>query len=938
MRSTKGAERDVVVAGQPESRPGEDCRGSRGSGRGTRRALVGLVTALLVLPPGGARGLVPPTATATVAGPQLLTQPGTGALIRIVRDGFGVPHIYAETTAAAAYGIGYAQAADKLWLLHLLRIVAGGHAVDLVGPIPELMDQDDAVRLVSYTKAERASQLARLPPDVLEELRAFVAGINQYMDEATIDPDKLPLEFVTFGALPLQRWTVDDVMALWGYLVADPAGFPPALGQTNLLARLKGAYGAEIGRAKFEDLVRAVDPDTAVTVPDGTAWRGAPTGAPPERLAGLRTIASDARLGSSAAGLGLELPRFGLPVSPPSAPTEAARQAALQQAVEDTERFAALQEAGLLRHLFGSNATAIAPKLSATQNAAITAGPQTAYTVPASYYEYGVHVPGRWETVGMTAPGVLYHVIARTARHAWTVTNGASTASVDWFEERLNPDNAREYWFRDRYEPMECRTEIHTARAVPYRTQEVCRTRHGPVFSFNETAGLAYAQRLPWFDREYLSIAAFRGLGRAQTFEDAAVSVGLLSGNYNILYANADGRVAYWHAGFFPDRHDQADIRLVQPGDGSREWDGLLAFDQQPHVLDPKRGWLANWNNGPARDWPEARSQPAQHRLGVLERGFRDGAITPAPVTGGVVNPDQRWSAAELAKNLEAAAYGHVRPGGCNCSGGLPYFPFVSAAPSLDHVTDPLVREALAVISSWDGQAVDRDGDGFIESAAPLIMETWIDIAHREAFADDLAAGDLVFARPNGELWQLLSPASQALMGYDWLNGESQENFRARTFTAAVQQLTASRSGSPASWKKRMSQQSYDYFNHHFLLELANDNTCSATGGVCPSLLREDLALEAARLGYVEPHDAMNRGRFNYVVAWQDPPHKPGARVSACSINTSGNSQFISATGQESPWFRDQVGLYTHWQWKAFPLSDQDVAAALAPSTCEPAR
>src|SRR5579872_344903 len=34
--------------------------------------------------------------------------------IRIVRDEFGVPHIFASTPAGAAYGSGYAQAEDRL--------------------------------------------------------------------------------------------------------------------------------------------------------------------------------------------------------------------------------------------------------------------------------------------------------------------------------------------------------------------------------------------------------------------------------------------------------------------------------------------------------------------------------------------------------------------------------------------------------------------------------------------------------------------------------------------------------------------------------------------------------------------------------------------------------------------------------------------------------
>lgn len=867
-----------------------------------------------------------------------LIPPGTAQVVEIVRDGFGVPHVYAETTSGAAYGIGYVTAADKLWLMHILRILAEGRVADLLGPIPDAITSDNAARLSGYTDAERAAQFARLPDAVQRELRAFAEGVNRYIDEATADPEKLPLEFVTFGLMPLQRWDVDDTIAIWDLLAQTPASYPSGLRNTDLLARLIEADGNEVGRAKFDDLVRTTDPDTPVTVPEGAAWRGTSTGAPVGRLAELRTITGDARLSLAADAVedvGARRSHEGRPA--PSLPVQA-HLAALERAVADSEPYAA-EETGpftvLSRKLFGSNATAVTPMLSETRNAAITAGPQTSYQVPASYYEFGVHVPGKWEATGVTLPGLLYHAIARTSQHAWTVTNGTSNAAIDWYQEELNPENVREYRFNDHYEPMECRTEVHTVRGVPYRTQEVCRTRHGPVLWSNQN--VAYVQRKPWFDREELSAVAFRGLAQAQTFEDAALSVGLMSANFNVIYADENGRVAYWHAGFFPDRHDDADIRLVQPGDGSREWEGLLPFDLQPHVLDPERGWVASWNNEPASGWLEARAMPARQRVMLLERGFRDGANTPAPITGGTVNPDGRWSARDLAKNLEASAYGHVTyPAGCSdCAAGVPMWPFVGALPSADLLQDPTVKDARDVVAAWDGQAVDRDGNGRIESAAPLIMQTWIDVAVREAFADDLVAGDLQFARPNGEFWHVVSPNSHVAFAYDWLNGESRDDFVSRTFTMAVKQLAAAWGGTPASWKQGMGTARYTHYNHHLFLDVADGATCSATGGLCPRLLRDDLALDAARIGYVGPHDAMNRGRFNFVVAWQDPPNQPSGRVSACSINTPGNSQFLSSTGREGPWFRDQLELYTRWQWKAFPVVDPEVAAALEPTTCE---
>ena len=72
-------------------------------------------------------------------------------------------------------------------------------------------------------------------------------------------------------------------------------------------------------------------------------------------------------------------------------------------------------------------------------------------------------------------------LIGRGNGYAWTTTTGASDLT-DTYVERLNPDNPREYLFRGRWEPMECRTESYAVKgAAELEAQEICRTRHGFV-------------------------------------------------------------------------------------------------------------------------------------------------------------------------------------------------------------------------------------------------------------------------------------------------------------------------------------------------------------------------------------------------------------------------------------------------------------------------
>ena len=46
--------------------------------------------------------------------------------VRIIRDTWGVAHIYADTNAAAAFGLGFAQASDNFYGLQMVFLASRG--------------------------------------------------------------------------------------------------------------------------------------------------------------------------------------------------------------------------------------------------------------------------------------------------------------------------------------------------------------------------------------------------------------------------------------------------------------------------------------------------------------------------------------------------------------------------------------------------------------------------------------------------------------------------------------------------------------------------------------------------------------------------------------------------------------------------------------------
>src|SRR5262252_4606754 len=105
---------------------------------------------------------------ASAARGSLTTLDVNGDIVTIVRDDFGVPHIFAKTNRALFQGYGYAVAQDRLWQLELFRRAAYGTLSEVLGPTspvtnmgvaatgmpPPALALDTQVRTSGYTGAE----------------------------------------------------------------------------------------------------------------------------------------------------------------------------------------------------------------------------------------------------------------------------------------------------------------------------------------------------------------------------------------------------------------------------------------------------------------------------------------------------------------------------------------------------------------------------------------------------------------------------------------------------------------------------------------------------------------------------------------------------------------------------------------------------------------
>ncbi len=137
---------------------------------------------------------------------------GLGDAVEVLRDAFGVPHIFARSFEDAAAALGYVHAQDRLWQMESMRRLGAGRLSEIVGP--RAVETDRLLRTLGlYRLAER--QIEQLSPELLRVLAAYAAGVNAHLDR---HGGALPPEFLLLRRHP-EPWRVADTL-VWGKLMA----------------------------------------------------------------------------------------------------------------------------------------------------------------------------------------------------------------------------------------------------------------------------------------------------------------------------------------------------------------------------------------------------------------------------------------------------------------------------------------------------------------------------------------------------------------------------------------------------------------------------------------------------------------------------------------------------------------------------------------------
>lgn len=135
-----------------------------------------------------------------------LVAPGLQKPVEILRDKWGVPHIYAQNTHDLFFAQGYIAALDRLWQIDLWRRIGTGKLAEVLGP--KALQRDRLARTVQF-RGDWDAEWRGYGPEAKAIATAFTDGINTYIRSLE---GKRPFEFRVAGYDP-GLWVPEDCVA-----------------------------------------------------------------------------------------------------------------------------------------------------------------------------------------------------------------------------------------------------------------------------------------------------------------------------------------------------------------------------------------------------------------------------------------------------------------------------------------------------------------------------------------------------------------------------------------------------------------------------------------------------------------------------------------------------------------------------------------------------
>jgi len=469
----------------------------------------------------------------------VLKTEGLSAPVEIIRDQWGVPHIYAQTMDDLLCAQGFVHAQDRLWQMEMNRRVGYGQLAELFGELA--FSTDHFLRTVGFARAAQ-NDLQHLDAESLRTLESYARGVNAFGAQ---NGDRLPLEFTLLRFKP-EPWKPLDSLVYgkvlaWGLSVNWDMEIMNAalIGKVGpeRAARLMGDYDAANPLVRSEQTFAALAQDVIAH------FKAAQCLLPIGGLGGMSNnwVVDGAK---SVTGRPLLANDPHLTLQMPSIWYE--------------------------NHLI------------VTGNAELEQA-------------------NSFEATGVTFPGAPFVVIGHNRDIAWGFTNALADVQ-DLYVEKFNPHNPAQYEFRGQWENVQVlRESIRVKGEAAPRVVEIQSTRHGPLINHltQVTKDSPLRLALRWTAQDGGSILrAVERMNKASNwpeFCDAVRDWDVPS--QNMVYADMAGNIGHYMPGRIPIRAKGIGLTPAPGWSGEYEWTGWIPHEELPQAFNPAQHYIATANN-----------------------------------------------------------------------------------------------------------------------------------------------------------------------------------------------------------------------------------------------------------------------------------------------------------------------------------------------------
>ena len=471
--------------------------------------------------------------------------------VEVLRDQWGVNHIYANNEHDLFFTQGYCAAKDRLFQFEIWRRQATGTTAEILGA--REIKRDIGTRLFQY-RGSIEKDLARYHPRGVAIINAYVQGVNAYIKEANQDPSALPIEFKLLHIQP-KEWTAAVVISRHQGLLGN-------ITQELNIARAVG----KIGEDKVKDIVWFHPKQPNLTM-DSSIQPALLV----KDILGLYNAYRNE--------LVFQKTDFG----------EKDEDAVMNtHNLPEKDLFLQSQE------MEGSNNWIVAGSKSASGYPLLANDPHRKIAVPSLRYIVHLVAPG-WNVIGGGEPEIPGVSIGHNEKGAWGLTI-FETDGEDLYVYDLNKKNLNQYWYKGQWKDMKLiQDSIHVKNSADVKMTHRYSV-HGPICFIDSVNHKAYAVRAAWMEPGGAPYLASLRIDQATDWESfrEACSYSHIPGE-NMIWADKKGNIGWQAVGIVPIRKNFSGYVPV-PGDGRFEWAGYLPIKERPHLLNPSKGFFATAN------------------------------------------------------------------------------------------------------------------------------------------------------------------------------------------------------------------------------------------------------------------------------------------------------------------------------------------------------